>query len=353
MKNKEMLSKKYHFSGKIVDVYFDADFTILENLVEKENAVLITDENIFAKQEEKFSGWRTIVLKAGEPFKNQNAINEIINQLIEFNADRQTFIVGVGGGVITDVAGFAASVYMRGIKFGFVPTSILAMVDASIGGKNGIDVGVYKNLVGIIRHPEFLLFDYSFLETLPNEEWINGFAEIVKHACIKDESMFHLLEEKTLKDFQTSKEEIGKLIDRNVDIKYNVVANDELETGERKLLNFGHTIGHAIENTAKLPHGSAVSIGMVAACIISEKINGFSHLQTEKIKQLLSKYHLPVAFDFDKEKTWDILLHDKKKSGSDMNFVVLDKIGKASIKKIPLTDLREIFFNRFQLITDY
>jgi 3-dehydroquinate synthase len=353
MKNKEMLSKKYHFSGKIVDVYFDAEFTILENLVEKENAVLITDENIFAKQEEKFSGWRTIVLKAGEPFKNQNAINEIINQLIEFNADRQTFIVGVGGGVITDVAGFAASVYMRGIKFGFVPTSILAMVDASVGGKNGIDVGVYKNLVGIIRHPEFLLFDYSFLETLPNEEWINGFAEIVKHACIKDESMFHLLEEKTLKDFQTSKEEIGKLIDRNVDIKYNVVANDEFERGERKLLNFGHTIGHAIENTAKLAHGSAVSIGMVAACIISEKINGFSHLQTEKIKQLLSKYHLPVAFDFDKEKTWDILLHDKKKSGSDMNFVVLDKIGKASIKKIPLTDLREIFFNCFQLKTDY
>ena len=159
--------------------------------------------------------------------------------------------------------------------------------------------------------------------------------------------MFDLLEEKALKDFQTSRDEIGKLIERNVDIKYNVVANDEFETGERKLLNFGHTIGHAIENTAKIPHGSAVSIGMVAACIISEKINGFSHEGTEKVKQLLSKYHLPTAFDFDKEKTWDILLHDKKKSGNDMNFVVLDKIGKASIKKIPLTDLHQIFFNRF------
>ena len=347
MKSKEMRSEKYHFSSKIVDVYFDADFTMLENLLKKDNAILITDENVFAKQQEKFSGWKTIVLKAGEPFKNQNAVNEIIDQLIEFNADRQTFIVGVGGGVVTDIAGFAASVYMRGIKFGFVPTSILGMVDASVGGKNGIDVGVYKNLLGIIRHPEFLLFDYSFLETLPNEEWINGFAEIVKHACIKDESMFDLLEEKTLKDFQTSRDDIGKLIERNVDIKYNVVANDEFETGERKLLNFGHRIGHAIENTAKLPHGSAISIGMVVACIISEKINGFSHEGTEKVKQLLSKYHLPVSFDFDKEKTWEILLHDKKKSGSDMNFVVLDKIGKASIKKIPLTDLREIFFNRF------
>ena len=342
-----MLSKKYRFSEKIADAYFDADFAMLENLAKKESVILITDENVFAKQKEKFSAWKTIVLKAGERFKNQNAVNEIIDQLIEFNADRQSFIVGVGGGVVTDIAGFAASVYMRGIKFGFVPTSILGMVDASVGGKNGVDVGVYKNLVGVIRHPDFLLFDYSFLETLPNEEWINGFAEIVKHACIKDENMFDLLKEKTLKDFQNSKHDIGKLIERNVDIKYNVVANDEFETGDRKLLNFGHTIGHAIENTAKLPHGSAVSIGMVAACIISEKINGFSHEETEKVKQLLSKYHLPVAFDFDKQKTWEILLHDKKKSGSDMNFVVLDKIGKASIKKISLTDLHQIFFNCF------
>jgi len=346
MKNKEMISNKYQFSGKIVEAYFDSEFQMLENLVKKENTVLITDKNIFDKHNEKFSAWKTVVLKPGEQFKNQKSVDEIINQLIALNADRQTFIVGVGGGVVTDIAGFAASIYMRGIKFGFVPTSILGMVDASIGGKNGIDVGVYKNLVGVIRHPEFLLYDYSFLETLPDSEWINGFAEIIKHSCIKDEKMFDVLEHKSFTDFQGSKEEIGELIGSNVDIKYHVVANDEFETGERKLLNFGHTIGHAIENTSKLPHGSAISIGMVAAGIISEKINGFSHFETEKIKQLLSKYQLPVAFDFDREKTWDILLHDKKKAGNDMNFVVLDKIGKASIKKISLTDLHEIFFTQ-------
>ena len=345
MKNNEMSVKKYQFSGKSIDGYFDADFSFIESLVKKESTILITDENIFVKQSEKFSGWKTIVLKAGEQFKNQKAVDEVIAQLIELNVDRQSFIVGVGGGVVTDIAGFTASVYMRGIKFAFAPTSILGMVDASIGGKNGVDVGVYKNLVGVINHPEFLLYDYSFLETLPDEEWVNGFAEIIKHACIKDESMFHLLEEKTLSNFQSSKENIGKLIRQNVDIKYNVVANDERETGERKLLNFGHTIGHAIENTAKLPHGSAVSIGMVAACIISEKINGFSKAGTEKIKELLLKYNLPIAFDINKEKTWDILLHDKKKSGTDMNFVLLDKIGKASIKKISLTDLHEIFYS--------
>jgi len=344
MKHKAMIEKKYQFSGKSINGYFDADFSILEDLLNKENTILITDENIFAKQAGKFSGWKAIVIKAGEQFKNQKAVDEIINRLIEMNADRQSFIVGVGGGVVTDVAGYAASIYMRGIKFAFAPTSILGMVDASNGGKNGVDVGVYKNLVGVINHPEFLLYDYTFLDTLPDEEWINGYAEIIKHACIKDDNLFHFLEEKTLEEFQCSKENIGKLIERNVDIKYNVVANDERETGERKLLNFGHTIGHAIENTAQLPHGSAVSIGMVAACIISEKINGFSYEETEKVKRLISKYKLPIAFDIDKEKTWDILLHDKKKSGMDMNFVVLDKIGKASIKKISLTDLREIFF---------
>ncbi|MEO8821885.1 MAG: 3-dehydroquinate synthase [Ginsengibacter sp.] len=344
MKNKEMIEKKYQFSDKSINGYFGACFEMIDDLAEKENTIFITDENVFSKQSQKFSGRKTIVLKAGELFKNQKAVDEVISQLIEMNADRQSFIIGVGGGVVTDIAGYASSIYMRGIKFAFVPTSILGMVDASIGGKNGVDVGVYKNLVGVIRHPEFLLYDFSILETLPGEEWINGFAEIIKHACIKDADMFHLLEEKTLEDFQTSKENIAELIERNVDIKYNVVANDEFETGERKMLNFGHTIGHAIENTAKIPHGSAISIGMIAACIISEKINGFPESETKKIKQLLSKYKLPIAFDFDKEKTWNILLHDKKKSGADMNFVVLDSVGKASIKKIPLTDLHEIFF---------
>ena len=343
MIKKEMNSKKYQFSGKTIDCFFDADFSMIEDLVPKANTIFITDENIFAKQSEKFAGWRTVVLKAGEQFKNQKAVDRVIDELIELQADRQTFIVGIGGGVVTDITGFVASTYMRGVKFGFVPTSILAMVDASIGGKNGIDVGAYKNLVGVINHPQFLLYDYSFFETLPDEEWVNGFAEIIKHACIKDKEMFDFLEENSLEKFQASFSFMGKLIERNVDIKYNVVSNDEQETGERKLLNFGHTIGHAIENVSQLAHGNAISIGMVAACIISESINGLTHADTKRITQLLAKYLLPVTLDFDKEKTWEILQHDKKKSGSDMNFVVLDQIGKGAVKKIPLEKLLQIF----------
>lgn len=336
-------AEQYIFSGKKVDCFFDADFEIIETIVQKHNTIFITDENVYSAHRDKFSGWKIIIIKAGEEHKNQETVNEVISRLIDLHADRQTFIVGIGGGVVTDITGFVASVYMRGVRFGFVPTSILAMVDASVGGKNGIDVGVYKNLVGVINHPEFLLYDYTFLEILPDEEWINGFAEIIKHACIKDKGMFDFLEENTLMKFQSSVEMTGKLIKQNVDIKYNVVVNDEHETGERKLLNFGHTIGHAIENASKLSHGNAISIGMVAACRISEKINRFDFNESKKVIELLQKYELPVSFDFDKQKTWEVLQHDKKKTGDTMNFIVLDQIGKASVQSIQMEHLHEIF----------
>ncbi len=150
-----MQKLSYKFSNKTTRYYFDADLSYLEKLAPKEQAVVVTDENIFRTQRRKLSGWSTIVIKAGESNKVQATVDSILEQLIAFGADRKTFLVGIGGGVVTDIAGFAASIYMRGIPFGFVPTSILAMVDASIGGKNGIDIGLYKNLAGTIRQPEF------------------------------------------------------------------------------------------------------------------------------------------------------------------------------------------------------
>lgn len=338
-----MHQQDYYISSKKLSCYFDADFSYLEKLVPKGNAVIITDENIAAKHSNKLSGWKTIVIKPGEENKQQATIDHIINELINLKADRQTFIIGVGGGVITDISGYAASVYMRGLKFGFIPTSVLAMVDAAIGGKNGVDVGIYKNLVGTINQPQFLLFDYSFLQTLSGDEWVNGFAEIIKHACIKDKDLFAFLENNSLAYFQSDIKKIDELIKKNVAIKYNIVANDEFETGERKLLNFGHTTGHAIENIYTLPHGHAVSIGMVAACSISEEINNFCSADKERIIKLLNKYQLPVKLNFDKNKVWEVLLMDKKKSGSSMNFVLLNTIGEAIIKPIPLSQLQDIF----------
>jgi 3-dehydroquinate synthase len=194
----------YKFSNSSVDYYFAGGISHLKEIVDKDNTIIITDENVYDAHTKRFKNWNCIVLKPGEEFKVQSTADEIINQLIEMEADRKTTLVGAGGGVITDITGYVSSVYMRGIQVGFIPTSLLAMVDASIGGKNGIDVGVYKNMVGIIRQPGFILHDMVFLNTLPQNEWQNGFAEIIKHAAIRDAAMFRELESSTLKKYQKS-----------------------------------------------------------------------------------------------------------------------------------------------------
>ncbi len=328
--------------NKQVNYYFDSDFSYLETITSKNNTVIITDDNVFKSQPSRFKGWKTIVIKAGEEHKQQSTVDYIISELIKLGADRKTFIVGVGGGVVTDITGYAASVYMRGLKFGFVPTTILAMVDASIGGKNGVDVGVFKNLVGLIKQPDFLLFDYSLLETLPQAQWVNGFAEVIKHACIKDEELFTLLENSTLDYFQKDKTALAALIKRNVNIKTNFVVNDEFEQGDRKLLNFGHTLGHAVENIYQLLHGHAISIGMVEAGRISEEINNFHSTELERIVKVLSHYHLPTEMEYDKAKIWEVLKLDKKKVSNEMNFVLLNKIGDATVRAIPMNQLEQL-----------
>ena len=234
-----MKKTKYTFSTATVDCYVDANFKDLDKQVDRDKTIIITDENIFKSHQSKFKNWNVITLKPGEEYKVQATVDAVINQLIAFQADRQTILVGVGGGVITDLTGYIASIYMRGIRFGFVPTSLLAMVDASIGGKNGIDVGEYKNMVGIIRQPSFLFYDLSFLKTLPDIEWSNGFAEIIKHACILDKNLFLLLEKNRLSKVRKDKKLLRDIVLKNINIKIGIVKKDEFEVGDRKLLNFG------------------------------------------------------------------------------------------------------------------
>jgi 3-dehydroquinate synthase len=198
----------YKFSNSSTDYYLADGISHLKKITDSKATVLITDENVYNAHTKRFKGWNTIVLKAGEEYKVQATVDAVIEKLIEMEADRKTTLVGVGGGVITDITGYVASVYMRGLRFGFVPTSILSLVDASIGGKNGIDVGLYKNMVGVIRQPAFILHDMVFLDSLPQVEWENGFAEIIKHACIKDAAMFAELEKNSLKAYQGGKDRL-------------------------------------------------------------------------------------------------------------------------------------------------
>ncbi|MBS1497003.1 MAG: 3-dehydroquinate synthase [Bacteroidetes bacterium] len=337
-----MKRETFVFSQKKVDYLFDASFNEIENFFPKEKIIIITDDNLFKHHATRFEAYKVITIPHGEAHKQQATIDNIVQQLLAFEADKQSCIVGVGGGVVTDMAGYAASIFKRGTKLALAPTSILAMVDAAIGGKNGIDVGPYKNMVGTVHQPDVLLFDYSFLSTLPTEEWVNGFAEIVKHACIKDADLFDLLQQNTIEKFMADKAAIAALVERNVAIKTSVVLQDEFETGDRKLLNFGHTIGHAIENIYHLPHGHAVSIGMVAACNISEEINNFYSVDKEKIVKLLEQYRLPVKINIDTDKIWELLLMDKKRNAGNMNFILLNKIGDATIVPIGLIQLKQL-----------
>jgi 3-dehydroquinate synthase len=332
-----MQTKKFDFSRQSVQYYFDASFGDLKSIASPAKTVVITDEHLFSAHEKKFKGWKTIVLKPGEQYKTQATVDSVIEQLIHLGADRQTMLVGVGGGVITDLTGYVGSIFLRGVAFGFVPTSLLAMVDASIGGKNGIDVGVYKNMVGTINQPRFLLYDAGLLKSLPDAEWRNGFAEIIKHAAIKDAALFKQLEAASLKKYQKSKSDVQELIRRNALIKTKVVLQDEFEKNERRLLNFGHTLAHAVETQYGLTHGEAVAIGMAFASGLSEEFLSFKH--NSRLKKVIEQYGLPTELSFDRQKVFDVLRSDKKKEADFMNFILLEKIGKAVIQKIPLNTL--------------
>ena len=330
---------EYTFSGKKVTYFLDASFSQLEEVVPKDKLIVVTDKTVFSHHP-GLAKFKLIVIPAGELHKNQATVDFIIQELIRLEADRNTFVVGVGGGVVTDITGFAACIYMRGIRFGFVPTTILAQVDASIGGKNGIDAGLYKNMVGVIRQPDFILFDHHLLQTLSDDQWVNGFAEVIKHGCIKDEALFELFEAHTMEDFRNNHQLLAELIRRNVIIKSDVVERDEFETGERKLLNFGHTIGHAIENLYSLPHGHAISIGMSVACQISEKINNLPAGASQRVVNVLERYHLPVSFSMNSHQVFDVLKMDKKRTSDKMNFILLNKIGEAVIRPIEMSKLQ-------------
>lgn len=332
-----MRKKTISYTTRKVDYYFDGSLNDVEQLAPDGNLVYVTDENIFRAHQGRFKGKKVIVIPAGESNKNQSTVDDVIDELIAMEADRKTLLIGVGGGVVTDITGYVGSIYMRGVRYGFIPTTILAMVDASIGGKNGVDVGAYKNLVGTINQPSFLLYDFDLLRTLPKSEWINGFAEIIKHACIKDASLFEDLESRTIINYQRDRSLLSELITRNALLKSKVVQQDEFEEGDRKLLNFGHTIGHAIETAYSLPHGHAISIGMVAASKLSEQVLSFK--ETKRVISLLKKYGLPVELDIDPVKTIDMIKMDKKKVRSTMNFVLLKKIGKSMVHPMPMEEL--------------
>ena len=306
------------------------------------NTVIITDEEVFHHYKDMLPPCDTIIIGRGEKIKTLQTVEHIYNELIRFGADRSTFLIGIGGGIVCDIAGFAASTYMRGIRFGFVSTTLLSQVDASVGGKNGVNLSGYKNMVGVFNQPEFVICDTDMLATLPPEELSCGFAEIVKHALIRDEDYLCYLEDHWEQALNLEPAVIEKIIYDSVVIKADIVNRDEREQGARKKLNFGHTFGHAFEKTTSIPHGQAVSAGMVMAARVSEKRGWLTADDVKRIETLLTRFRLPVAVPFNREEFMAAMTKDKKKEGDVLHFVLLHRIGEASVEKIPVRELDQM-----------
>ena len=272
--------------------------------------------------------------KAGEQSKGLSTFTELLQKTHNLGLDRNSAIIALGGGVVGDIAGFVAAAYMRGIAYIQVPTSLLAMVDSSIGGKVAVDLPTGKNIVGAFYQPKKVYIDVSLLENLPKKELINGLSEIIKHAIIRDAELFKEIRNNLGKIMEKDQQALIKIVKRNCEIKAEIVEKDEKEAGLRKLVNYGHTVGHALETLThykKYSHGEAIAIGMAVAGSISNKIGMLSKEELVSQNSLLRKAGLPIKVpNMPLNKIISELKKDKKTVGGKIEFVLLEKIGKAS-----------------------
>lgn len=333
----------------------------LSSYCNADNSVIVTDSNVRKACGAKFPKEIEVMeIGVGEESKTLETVAGLYEKLLECGLDRSSSVIGIGGGIVCDIAGFVATTYMRGMKCGFVPTTLLSQVDASIGGKNGVNLKGYKNMIGTFRQPEFVLCDFELLKTLPERELRCGFAEIVKHGAIGDAALFDYLEENHKSALSLKKTAIEKVVHDSLAVKSRIVERDETEHGERMKLNFGHTIGHGIEKAAAferlepqfkqiekvagLPHGEAVSIGMVAEARLSVAKGMLSEKDATRLAALLENIGLPIKPNArcDRATIIDAIRKDKKKRNDRLNVVLLDGIGKAKVAEISEADLEVV-----------
>ena len=313
----------------------------------KDGAVIITDDNVKKLYGDKFPDVPVFSLLPGEGSKRLEIIEHLADQLLEAGVDRSGFVLAIGGGVVCDIAGFLASVYMRGIRCGYISTTLLSQVDASTGGKNGVNLGATKNMIGTFRQPEFVICDPAMLVSLPEQEYLSGLAELIKTAVIGDSELFELIENKFDKIMSRDSVLLGDIVAKSVRFKGLVVSEDEKESGIRRILNFGHTYGHAIELQKGLKHGFAVASGMELATAFSYERKYIDRAGSERINRLLKRFNLIGEHDLTDGQLEKIVLHDKKRTGSDISFVFTHGIGKAEAEKIPVDKVLD-FYKRFR-----
>ncbi len=319
----------------VCDIRCGEPFATLLPRIDPRRTLIVTDSTVQRLYAPLFGPLPVETVGQGEAIKTLETVEILYRAFLDRGVDRSWRVIAVGGGIVCDIAAYAAASWMRGVRCILIPTTLLAMVDAAIGGKNGVNYHRFKNLVGTIRQPEEVLIDPAFLKTLPRREMLCGLAEMFKHGFIADTDYL-----KELEPAVAMGASLDTFIARSVEIKVSVVSQDETETGLRRILNFGHTVGHALERLdPTLAHGEAVAVGMTVAAEMSHKRGLITKADADRVRAILSTAGLPVSTDHRAGDIAALMRADKKKTGDSLAFVLLKKLGEAVVVDIPFTEL--------------
>jgi 3-dehydroquinate synthase len=329
--------------GSVSEIFIGKNWESVTTLLPQSGVVIITDQTVMRLYGEKFPDFPVLIIEAGEGSKKIEVIENMAVRLIEEGIDRSGFLLGIGGGVVCDITGFLASIFMRGIRCGYVSSTLLSQVDASTGGKNGINLGNSKNILGCFKQPEFVICDTTMLKTLSDEDYFSGLAELIKTGIIGNEKLFDAIEHNRAGIIDRDPELLSILISMAVNFKASVVSEDETESGIRRILNFGHTFGHAIELYCSFGHGYAVASGMELAARFSFKKGYITVPECNRIIGLMKSFSLLRNFNIPDSQISRLIMHDKKKAGTNIYFVFTNGIGKAAVEKIPISEVVDFY----------
>ena len=322
-------------------IFFSIDDNPVSEILHERKTAIISSQNIIETYPEILQWGKTIVIDDTESHKNLATIEKIVAELLELGIDRNSYIIGIGGGIVCDITGFVSHIYMRGVRFGLIPTTLLAMTDAAIGGKNGVNFNENKNFIGSFDNPDFIIADSKFINSLPECQYLSGLGEIIKYALIGNTNILNILKNNLENILNRDSKTIKKLVSESVLTKIKIVEKDPDDKSIRHILNFGHTIGHSIELLEDIPHGLAVVKGMNAATDISVKLGILATDKAQQIKQLLTSFGYDISYCLG-DKHIRLLCNDKKKEDSNIRFVLLEDIGKPVIRKMPIQQIVEL-----------
>lgn len=324
-------------------VYIGRTSELLRELLPQQRIIVITDANIDRRYHPMLEKYESFIIGTGESIKTLHTVSNLYRRLIEAEADRSCFILAVGGGIVTDIAGFVASTYMRGIGFGFVSTTLLSQVDAGVGGKNGVNVDGFKNMVGTFTQPKFVICDTELLKTLPEREFRAGLAEVIKAAIIADAELFATLENTSPEELRSDNALLERIVEAAIKVKTDIVCRDEKEHGERRKLNLGHTLGHAIEKCSnQMNHGEAVAVGIAAMANSAVNMGVLAADDAERIINVLKRFGFALTPPVTVRRLTNAIAKDKKISGDMLNLVLPTGIGRCEVFKIPKAEIASL-----------